>query len=52
MTGIWQVSGRSDLPHDEGMRLDLSYVDNWSLHTDASIICRTLAVIADRHGAY
>lgn len=52
MTGIWQVSGRSDLPHDDAMRLDLSYVDNWSLHTDASIICRTLAVIVDRHGAY
>jgi lipopolysaccharide/colanic/teichoic acid biosynthesis glycosyltransferase len=52
MTGIWQVNGRSDLPHDEAMRLDLSYVDNWSLGLDASIILRTLAVMVDKSGAY
>lgn len=52
MTGIWQVSGRSDLSHDEAMRLDLGYVDNWSLRYDASIIGRTVAVMVDKHGAY
>lgn len=52
ITGLWQVSGRSDLSWDESVRLDLYYTENWSLGGDAMIILRTLwAVIAGR-GAY
>ena len=47
VTGLWQVSGRSDLSWDESVRLDLSYVDNWSMASDALIIAKTLkAVVA------
>lgn len=42
MTGLWQVSGRSDLSWDEAVRLDLYYVDNWSLAYDLSILWRTV----------
>jgi len=52
MTGLWQVSGRSDLPWDEAVRLDLHYVDNWSLVLDAQILCRTPAAVLRRDGAY
>jgi lipopolysaccharide/colanic/teichoic acid biosynthesis glycosyltransferase len=41
ITGLWQVSGRSDLSWDEAVRLDLYYVDNWSLTYDLSILWRT-----------
>ena len=52
MTGLWQVSGRSDLAWDETVRLDLHYVDNWSLALDLQILFRTLAVVARGDGAY
>jgi exopolysaccharide biosynthesis polyprenyl glycosylphosphotransferase len=52
MTGLWQVSGRSDLPWDQTVRLDLSYVDNWSLGLDALIIVRTLRAVVGHRGAY
>ena len=42
ITGLWQVSGRSDLPWDEAVRLDLYYVDHWSPTMDVAIICRTV----------
>ncbi len=38
MTGLWQVSGRSDLPWEEAVRLDLRYVENWSLSLDLVIL--------------
>jgi exopolysaccharide biosynthesis polyprenyl glycosylphosphotransferase len=52
VTGLWQVSGRSDLPWNEGVRLDLSYVDNWSMVGDILIIAKTLRAVFDRTGAY
>jgi lipopolysaccharide/colanic/teichoic acid biosynthesis glycosyltransferase len=52
MTGLWQVSGRSDLAWDETVRLDLHYVDNWSLALDVQILFRTLAAVLRREGAY
>jgi exopolysaccharide biosynthesis polyprenyl glycosylphosphotransferase len=52
MTGLWQVSGRSDLPWDEVMRLDLHYVDNWSLSLDLVILMRTVTAVVRSSGAY
>ncbi|MCW2598540.1 MAG: putative undecaprenyl-phosphate glycosyl-phosphate transferase [Frankiales bacterium] len=52
LTGLWQVSGRSDLPWDEAVRLDLQYVENWSLALDLVILLRTLAAVLRRRGAY
>ncbi|GAB3228615.1 sugar transferase [Glycomyces halotolerans] len=52
ITGLWQVSGRSDLSWDDAVRLDLYYVDNWSLTTDLQILSRTAAVVLRRKGAY
>jgi exopolysaccharide biosynthesis polyprenyl glycosylphosphotransferase len=52
VTGLWQVSGRSDLPWDKAVRLDLSYVDNWSMVGDALIIAKTLRAVLERKGAY
>ncbi len=52
MTGLWQVSGRSDLSWDEAVRLDLYYVDNWSLAYDLAILWRTVGVVIGRKGAY
>lgn len=52
ITGLWQVSGRSDLSWDEAVRLDLYYVDNWSLTYDLGILWRTIFVVLRRKGAY
>ena len=52
VTGLWQVNGRSDLPWDESMRLDLSYVDNWSMASDFLLIAKTLKAVLARDGAY
>ena len=52
ITGLWQVSGRSDLSWDDAVRLDLYYVDNWSLTTDLQILFRTVVVVLQRKGAY
>lgn len=52
ITGLWQVSGRSDLSWDESVRLDLYYVDNWSLAYDLHILWRTIGVVLRRTGAY
>jgi exopolysaccharide biosynthesis polyprenyl glycosylphosphotransferase len=52
MTGLWQVSGRSDLSWDEAVRLDLRYVENWSLSLDLVILLRTLAAVCRTSGAY
>jgi exopolysaccharide biosynthesis polyprenyl glycosylphosphotransferase len=52
ITGLWQVSGRSDLSWDDAVRLDLYYVDNWSLAFDLSILWRTVGVVLARKGAY
>jgi exopolysaccharide biosynthesis polyprenyl glycosylphosphotransferase len=52
MTGLWQVSGRSDLSWEESIRLDLRYVENWSLSMDLVILARTLSAVARVSGAY
>ena len=52
ITGLWQVSGRSDLSWDEAVRLDLYYVDNWSPSLDALILFRTVKAVLRRRGAY
>jgi lipopolysaccharide/colanic/teichoic acid biosynthesis glycosyltransferase len=51
ITGMWQVSGRSDTTFDEYKRLDLYYVDNWSLAHDARIVCKTVATVLASRGA-
>ncbi|WP_426184785.1 sugar transferase [Microbacterium sp. TWP3-1-2b2] len=52
ITGLWQVSGRSDLSWDESIRLDLRYVENWSVITDLQIMWRTARVMITPKGAY
>lgn len=52
LTGLWQVSGRSDLSWEDTVRLDLHYVDNWTLALDASILCRTVRAVLGHRGAY
>nr|MDT0663672.1 sugar transferase [Micromonospora sp. DSM 115978] len=52
LTGLWQISGRSDLEWDESVRLDLRYVENWSLAMDFVILWRTLFAVLRREGAY
>jgi exopolysaccharide biosynthesis polyprenyl glycosylphosphotransferase len=52
LTGLWQVSGRADLPWQEAVRLDLYYVENWSPALDVSILWRTAAAVARGRGAY
>jgi len=51
MTGLWQVSGRSRLAWNEAVRLDLDYVDNWTLGGDVAIAARTLNAVLRRDGA-
>jgi exopolysaccharide biosynthesis polyprenyl glycosylphosphotransferase len=52
ITGLWQVSGRSDLSWAETVRLDVKYVDNWSLMLDLSILFRTVKAVVSHRGAY
>jgi lipopolysaccharide/colanic/teichoic acid biosynthesis glycosyltransferase len=54
LTGLWQVSGRSDLSYEESVRLDLRYVENWTLAMDLFIIWKTLGVVlrGSKSGAY
>jgi exopolysaccharide biosynthesis polyprenyl glycosylphosphotransferase len=52
VTGLWQVSGRSDLTWEESVRLDLRYVENWSLFYDFSILFKTASAVLKGSGAY
>ena len=52
LTGLWQISGRSDLSWEEAIRLDLRYVENWSFALDAMILWKTIAAVLRRTGAY
>ncbi len=52
ITGLWQVSGRSDISWDEAVRLDLYYVENWSLALDLTILMRTVLAVWRGEGAY
>jgi exopolysaccharide biosynthesis polyprenyl glycosylphosphotransferase len=51
MTGLWQVSGRSDLSYEQALQLDLRYVDNWSMLLDLSILWRTIRAVVSGSGA-
>jgi exopolysaccharide biosynthesis polyprenyl glycosylphosphotransferase len=52
LTGLWQVSGRSDLNWEQSVRLDLLYVDNWSIFEDLKILWRTARAVLGSRGAY
>ena len=52
MTGLWQISGRSNLGFDDLVRLDFSYLENWSVWLDVSILLRTIPAVLTRRGAY
>jgi lipopolysaccharide/colanic/teichoic acid biosynthesis glycosyltransferase len=52
LTGLWQVSGRSDLSWEDTVRYDLSYVDNWSWALDFRIAVRTVTAVVGHRGAY
>jgi len=51
ITGMWQVNGRSESSFDDYTRLDLYYVDNWSLTTDLAILLKTIPVVLSGKGA-
>jgi exopolysaccharide biosynthesis polyprenyl glycosylphosphotransferase len=52
MTGLWQISGRSDMPYKERVKLDMYYIENWSLWNDIVILIKTFFVILFRKNAY
>jgi lipopolysaccharide/colanic/teichoic acid biosynthesis glycosyltransferase len=53
VTGLWQISGRSDIDtFDDVARLDLHYIDNWSLNLDLEILTETLGIVLRGKGAY
>jgi exopolysaccharide biosynthesis polyprenyl glycosylphosphotransferase len=52
ITGLWQVSGRSDLSWDESVRIDVRYVENWTLTFDLMILWRTVGAVLRGSGAY
>jgi exopolysaccharide biosynthesis polyprenyl glycosylphosphotransferase len=52
MTGLWQISGRSNLSFDDLVRLDFYYLDNWSIWLDISILAKTIPAVISQRGAY
>jgi exopolysaccharide biosynthesis polyprenyl glycosylphosphotransferase len=52
ITGLWQVSGRSDISYDERVRLDMYYVRNWSIWLDLQLLYQTIPAVLKGHGAY
>lgn len=52
MTGLWQISGRSGLSFDDLVRLDFTYLENWSVWLDITILARTIPAVLSRRGAY
>ena len=52
MTGLWQISGRSNLSFDDLVRLDFYYLDNWSIWLDITILARTIPAVISQRGAY
>ena len=51
LTGLWQISGRGDMPLNEAAELDVRYVDSWSMFSDVVIILRTLKTVITGRGA-
>jgi len=53
ITGLWRVSGRSDITDfDEAFKLDITYIQNWSLGLDFQMLLRTIKVVLGKEGAY
>jgi lipopolysaccharide/colanic/teichoic acid biosynthesis glycosyltransferase len=52
LTGLWQISGRSDLSWEESVRLDLRYVESWSLTLDMIVLAKTVGAVVRARGAY
>jgi lipopolysaccharide/colanic/teichoic acid biosynthesis glycosyltransferase len=52
ITGLWQVSGRQELPYEDRIRLDLHYIEHWSLWLDLAILARTIPAVLSMRGAY
>jgi lipopolysaccharide/colanic/teichoic acid biosynthesis glycosyltransferase len=52
ITGLWQISGRADLSWEDSVRLDLYYVENWSMVSDLLIAIKTAKVVLTHSGAY
>ena len=52
ITGLWQISGRSNLTFDDLVRLDFYYIENWSIWLDISILVKTLPAVLAGRGAY
>jgi lipopolysaccharide/colanic/teichoic acid biosynthesis glycosyltransferase len=52
ITGLWQVSGRSDVSYDERVRMDMYYIRNWSIWMDIMLLLRTIPAVLLRRGAY
>ena len=52
LTGLWQVSGRSELSFDEMVRLDIYYCENWTFWMDLVILLRTIPAVLSGRGAY
>jgi lipopolysaccharide/colanic/teichoic acid biosynthesis glycosyltransferase len=52
MTGVWQVSGRSDVSYEERVRLDMYYIRNWSIWLDLQLLFQTIPAVLKSRGAY
>jgi exopolysaccharide biosynthesis polyprenyl glycosylphosphotransferase len=52
VTGVWQVSGRSDVPFDEAVRMDVFYIENWSLGYDLYLLAKTVKAVVSLRGAW
>jgi lipopolysaccharide/colanic/teichoic acid biosynthesis glycosyltransferase len=52
ITGLWQVSGRSDISYEERVRLDMHYIRNWTIWLDLHLLLRTIPAVIKRRGAY
>jgi lipopolysaccharide/colanic/teichoic acid biosynthesis glycosyltransferase len=52
ITGLWQISGRSDLTFDDLVRLDFYYIENWSIWLDITILVKTIPAVIQKRGAY
>jgi exopolysaccharide biosynthesis polyprenyl glycosylphosphotransferase len=52
ITGVWQVSGRSNIPFDEAVRMDVFYIENWTLGYDLFLLAKTVVAVLGRRGAY
>jgi lipopolysaccharide/colanic/teichoic acid biosynthesis glycosyltransferase len=52
ITGLWQVSGRSDISYDERVRLDMYYIRNWTIWLDLQLLFQTVPAVLKSRGAY